>query len=80
MSVLVFVEAGDELSLQALALARGLGSPGHAVMETVPLGPVPEVIGTPHGPGMIGSTAMGPEGPPPGSPGMTPLPGEPPPA
>src|SRR5580698_8171765 len=31
MSVLVFVEAGDELSLQALALARGLGSPVHAV-------------------------------------------------
>jgi electron transfer flavoprotein alpha subunit len=31
VSVLVFVEAGDELSLQALALARGLGSPVHAV-------------------------------------------------
>jgi electron transfer flavoprotein alpha subunit len=31
VSVLVLVEPGDELSLQALALARGLGSPVHAV-------------------------------------------------
>ena len=31
MSALVFVEPGDELSLQALALARGLGEPVHAV-------------------------------------------------
>ena len=31
MSVLVYVDAGDELSLQALALARTLGSPVHAV-------------------------------------------------
>ena len=36
MSVLVYVDAGDELSLQALALARTLGSPVHAVAVGAP--------------------------------------------
>ncbi len=48
MSVLVYVEAGDELSLQALALARGLGSPVHAVSVGEPADVVVDVLHVAH--------------------------------
>ncbi len=56
MSVLVYVEPGDELSLQALALARGLGSPLHAVCVGEPAEVGVDVL---HVADVVGSFAPG---------------------
>ncbi len=53
MSVLVFVEPDDELSLQALTLARTLGGPVHAVS----VGPADVAVDLLHQAGVDGSFA-----------------------